>query len=112
MGKLYDKYKKLELSGNKKNNANLIFILAANETNFDFKYSIDEGDEYNQFWYYNNIEGPLGKGEGLLQVTQHPNGSVQLSIQGLSNIQSGLKNNIDYDKDDEYDMFMKYLQLF
>jgi len=107
MGNLYNTYEKLKLHNNPDNNARLIYTLAAIETNFDFKYSIARGHSMNQVWLYALGKGSKGEEKILLQATQNNNGSVQLSIQGLSMIED-IENWIDYNSD----VFMEYLKCF
>lgn len=111
MGKLYDEYKKLQLEGNKKNNAQLIYILAAQHSKYDFLYSIEKGHTFNQFWLKTRLKGTKGEDCILLQATQFEDGGIKLSIQGLYMIED-IKNFIDYWDLDEYSIFMKYLQCF
>lgn len=111
MGKLYEEYKKLQLEGNKKNNAQLIYILAAQYSKYDFKYNIEKGDTFNQFWLNTRVKGTKGEDSILLQATQEKDGTVCLSIQGLYMIED-IKNFIDYWDVDDYSIFMKYLEYF
>lgn len=112
MGSLYNKYQKLCLNNNIKNNAHLIYILASLE---EFKghdvlaYSIEKGSDMNQIWLYRDINN---KGEVLLQATQFIDGDIDLSIQGLNYINSNIKNHIDYFKKDENKIFMEFLKYF
>lgn len=108
MGKVYDQYCKLALKNNTRNNANLIYNLVAIETDCDFKYSIEKGHTFNQFWFRTKVED----GHALLQATQNEDGTVQLSIQGLSNVFAGVKNFIDYSSSEEHELFMEYLRYF
>jgi hypothetical protein len=108
MGKLYDVYEKLKLDDNSENNSRLIYTLAAIETKFDFKYSIERGNNFNQFWLYTRIKGSKGESSILLQATQYSDGKVELSIQGLSQIED-IENWINYTNSD---IFMEYLKYF
>ena len=109
MGKLYDVYEKLKLDDNSENNSKLIYTLAAIETDLEFRYSIERGNDFNQFWLHTRIEGSKGEGTILLQATQHTDGKVELSIQGLYIIEDNIENWIDYTNSD---IFMKYLKCF
>lgn len=111
MGQLYEEYKKLQLEGNKKNNSQLIYMLAAQHSKYDFKYSIEKGHTFNQFWLNTRVKGTKGENSILLQATQEEDGTVRLSIQGLFMIED-IKNFIDYWDRDEYSIFMKYLEYF
>lgn len=111
MGKLYDNFIKMRLENNMKNNAQLIYTLAAIETNCKFMYSLEREAEYNQVWLYSRDKSVEGASV-LLQASQRGDGSVLLSIQGLGNKFSSIKNFIDYNDSEEHDMFMEYLKLF
>lgn len=111
MGKLYESYEKLKLDDNLVNNAQLIYTLAAIQTKFDYKYSIERGNDFNQFWLYTRIKDSKGEHNVLLQATQYDNGKVQLSIQGLSFIEN-VNNFIDYSNPNEHNIFMEYLKYF
>lgn len=107
MGKLYESYKKICLEDNLDSNAQLIYNLVAEATNYEFKYSIKKGSQYNQFWLYST--NPTGV---LLQASQCPDGEVKLSIQGMVNVKSDVKNFLNYYSSEEREEFMKYLELF
>lgn len=112
MESLYDKYQKLSLDDNIENNAYLIYVLASLEKfnrHGGFMCSIENGDSMNQIWLHKKIEN---KGTALLEAKQSKDGSISLSIQGLSNIDPSIKNYIDFFDEYENKIFMEFLKYF
>jgi hypothetical protein len=91
-----------------KEKAAIIYELVASDTRASAHYGIANGHSFDQFWLYTDIVNSAV----LLQATKNTNGSIQLSIQGLSVVVENTPNFLDFFKPGEQQDFLKYLTWF